>query len=189
MNNRSPANAGDLAALTVDVLRDLADRIRNGNTNDYLQYWNKGSGGQADFPKHEDECRNALLSDLQQRLGPLDIDAQPEGRYADNKRADIRVAFGGAEGFQVPIEIKKNSHANLWRAIHQQLIAKYTRDPLARGFGIYLVFWFGADMTQPSASGPMPRTAGELEERLRSTLTFDENRKISICVIDVSKRA
>lgn len=189
LNNRSPANAGDLAALTVDVLRDLADRIRNGNTNDYLQYWNKGSGGQADFPKHEDECRNALLSDLQQRLGPLGIDAQPEGRYADNKRADIRVAFGGAEGFQVPIEIKKNSHANLWRAIHQQLIAKYTRDPLARGFGIYLVFWFGADMTQPSASGPMPRTAGELEERLRSTLTFDENRKISICVIDVSKPA
>ncbi len=186
LNNRSPANAGDLAALTVDVLRELAHWIRNGNTDDYLQYWNKGRDGQADFPKHEEECRNALLSDLQQRLAPLGIDAQPEGRYADSKRADIRVAFGGAEGFQVPIEIKKNSHANLWRAIHQQLIARYTRDPLAHGFGIYLVFWFGPDMTQPPASGPIPHTASKLEARLRSTLTSDENWKISICVIDVS---
>ena len=187
LNNRAPANAGDLAALTTVVLRDLANQIRNGNTDDYRQYWNEGPQRQLESPKHEEACRNALLSDLQQRIAPFQIDAQPEGRYADDKRADIRVAFGGTDGFEVPIEIKKNSHRNLWRAIHEQLIAKYTRAPDAAGFGIYLVFWFGSDNTQPSASEPPPRTADELGQRLRATLSVDENRKISVCVIDVAK--
>lgn len=187
LNNRSPANAGDLAALTMDVLQEQAHRIRNGNTDDYRQFWNEGPRRQLETLKHEDACRDALLSDLQQRLVPLEIDAQPEGHYADDKRADIRVAFGGTDGFEVPIEIKKNSHTNLWRAIHDQLIAKYTRDPHAHGFGIYLVFWFGSGKTQPPPSGPRPRTADELEERLRATLSADESRKISVCVINVAK--
>lgn len=187
LNNKSPANAGDLAALTMDVLRELGDRIRNGNTDDYVQFWNKGSRKEPDTPRHEDICRDALLSDLQLRFEPLGIDARREGNYADNKRADIRVAYGGTNGFEVPIEIKKNNHRNLWRAIHDQLIAQYTREPNALGFGIYLVFWFGAHMTQPSPSGSPPRTAEELESRLRVTLSAEESRKISICVIDVAK--
>ncbi len=186
LNNRTPANAGDLAALTIDVLQELAYQIRNGNTDDFRQYWNEGPRRQLDAPKHEDACRDALLSDLQQRFALLGIDAQKEGYYADNKRADIRVAFGGADGFEIPIEIKKNSHRNLWRAIHDQLITKYTREPRAHGFGIYVVFWFGSDKTQPAPSGPRPQTAEDLEKRLQATLSADESRKISICVIDVA---
>lgn len=196
LNKRSPANAGDLAALTVELLRELARQIRNGNTDDYCQYWNekeKQKSRQLSSPKHEDACRDALLSDLKRRLEPLGIEAQPEGHYADNKRADIRVAFGGRDGFEVPIEIKKNSHPKLWCAIHKQLIAQYTREPRARGFGIYLVFWFGSAVNQscpsslPPPSGTRPRTADELENRLRATLSGDEARKISVCVIDVAK--
>jgi hypothetical protein len=187
LNNQSPANAGDLAALTMDILQDLAYQIRNGDTDDYRQFWNEGPRRQLDSPKHEDACRDALLSDMQQRLAPLGIDAQPEDHYADDKRADIRVSYGGTDGFEVPIEIKKNTHANLWRAIHDQLIKKYTRDPRAHGYGIYLVFWFGANKTQPPPSGLRPHTAKELEKRLRATLSSDENRKISTRVFDVAK--
>jgi len=186
LNNRSPANAGDLAALTTDILQELAHRIRNGNTDDYRQFWNEVDH-QLTTPRHEETCRDALLSDLQQRFTSLGIDAQPEGHYADDKRADIRVAYGGSDGFAIPIEIKKNISPDLWRAIRDQLIAKYTRDPCAHRFGIYLVFWFGADKTQPPPSGPRPRTADELEKRLRSILSADEKRKISVCVIDVAK--
>ena len=187
LTNQSPANAGDLAALTADILQELAYQIRNGNTDDYRQFWNEGPHRQLSSPKHEDACRDALLSDLQQRLAPLGIDAQPEGHYADDKRADIRVAFGGTNGFEVPVEIKKNTHTNLWRAIHDQLIRKYTRDPRAHGYGIYLVFWFGADKTQPPPDGQRPRTADELVLRLQATLSTDESRKISVCVIDVAR--
>ena len=190
LNNKAPTNAGDLAALVLDTLRDMARRIRNNNTDDYKQFWNlETESVRPVTPRHEDACRDALLSDLRQRLAPLGVDAQPEGQYADDKRSDIRVSVGGGNGFAVPIEIKKDTHKDLWRAIRDQLIARYTRDPLADGFGIYLVFWFGADKTPPPPSGKRPRSADELEQRLRTTLSADENRKISICVVDVANPA
>ena len=139
-----------------------------------------------DTPGHEDVCRDAFLSGLKQRLAPLGVDAQPEGRHAEARRADIRVSVGGDQGFAVPVEIKKNTHPDLWSAIRNQLIARYTRDPRADGHGIYLVFWFGADKTQSPPSGKRPGSAAELEHRLRESLSADENRKVSICVIDVS---
>ena len=86
----APANPGDLAALLVERLQEIATRIRTGNTDDWRQYWNEPSG-QEPTPKHEDHCRDALLSDLRQCLPP-GIDAQPEGQYASDNRADIRVA-------------------------------------------------------------------------------------------------
>ena len=78
------------------------------------------------------------------------------------KRSDIRVSHGG---FNVPVEIKKSSHRDLWRAIRNQLIAKYTRDPGAAGYGIYLVFWFGnePEPCQMPESGPRPKSAAALE--------------------------
>ncbi|MGB4922566.1 MAG: hypothetical protein WBO98_00005, partial [Candidatus Nitrotoga sp.] len=180
-----PASVADLAALTFDHLRDIARKIRDGNTNDYENYWSYGVGNKKlERPKPENDCRNVLLSSLQMRLSPLGIDAQPEGNYADNKRADIRVSFGGASGFNVPIEIKKDTHDDLWSAIHKQLIPKYVRDPGAEGHGIYLVFWFGGKGMKPPSDGKKLRSAAELEERLRQMLTTEESHRIQICVIE-----
>ena len=182
LNGGTPANPGDLAALVMHRLRELADQIRRGNTDDWRQYWNEPHG-QLPTPKHEDHCRDALLSDLRQRL-PQGIDAQPEGQYANNKRADIRVSYGD---FQVPVEIKKNMHRDLWSACKNQLIKLYTSAPDTDGYGIYLVFWFGKKHTQASEEGTRPANAEELKKRLKATLSPDEARKISVCVIDVSR--
>ena len=182
---RGPSNAADLAALTVDLLEEVSHNIRDGNTNDWRQYWIQGAGDRPWRPGHEDHCRDALLSDLRYRMRGLGIAAEPEGHYAESKRADIRVAHSG---FNVPVEIKKSSHRDLWSAIRNQLIAKYTRDPGAAGYGIYLVFWLGnePEHCQMPESGPRPKSAAALEERLRDTLSPEEARLISICVIDVS---
>jgi hypothetical protein len=183
--NCEPANAADLAALVYAYLRDLARKIRDGSTNDYRQYWSLDESNKKPLrPKPENDCRDMLLSDLIERLGRLCVDAIKEGYYADDKRADIRVSFGGAQGFNVPIEIKKDNHSDLWRAVHEQLIMRYTRDPGADGFGIYLVFWFGGkDMPLPQ-EGKKPRSAAELEERLRQTLSVEENRRVRVRVVD-----
>lgn len=182
--NREPSNAADLAALTYAHLRDLARKIRDGSTNDYRQYWSYDeSNKKLVRPKPENECRDALLSDLIERLGRLGVDAIKEGYYAEDKRADIRVSTGGATGFNVPIEIKKDSHSDLWRAIHEQLIERYTRDPGADGFGIYLVFWFGGKK-MPLHEGKKPRSAVELEQQLHATLTKEEARHVAVVVID-----
>ena len=80
-------------------------------------------------PKHEDRCRDALLSHLRDHL-PAAVDAQPEGQYAHDNRSDIRVSYGAE--FNVPVEIKKDRHHRLWSALHDQLIARYASDPRDR---------------------------------------------------------
>lgn len=185
LDNGPPGNADDLAALTTDHMHDIAKNIHDGNTSDWRQYWNVDSHNRPEKPKPEDACRDALLSDLQLRLAPFGIDAQPEARYADDKRSDIRVSYGN---FNVPIEIKKSCHRDLRSAIRTQLIEKYARDPGADGFGIYLVFWFGnTEHCRPTpGEGAPPKSADELATRLQQTLSEEERRKISICVIDIA---
>ena len=184
LKNDLPANAGDLAALVLDCLEEIGKRIHTGNTDEWRQYWNEDRWGRPSVPKHEDSCRDALLSDLGQRL-PTGVHAEREGQYAGAKRSDIRVAHSA---FNVPVEAKKNSHRYLWSALRDQLIAGYTTATETDGYGIYLVFWFGEEHTTSPPSGHRPRNAQELMEQLEATLTDDEARKISIMVIDVSSR-
>jgi len=179
LNNGPPANVADLACITRERIRELAKRIKYGNTNDFRQYWEK-------YPEkrqYEETCRDRFLSDLRPLLENMQIDAQPEGRYAVEGRADIRVSSGG---YNLPIEIKCNNSQDLWHGIRKQLIERYTIDPGAHGYGLYLVFWFGYEKTPPHPeSGPKPRTPAELEERLNQLLRNDEERKkISVCVVD-----
>ena len=187
LQNGRPANSADLAALVTDHLRQLAEQIRHGETSDWRQYWNTDSARHPQEPKHEELCRDALLSDLRPRLAPLGVSAQPEGRYANDKRADIRIC---CEGLNVPIEIKKNSHKDLWAAIRSQLIARYARDPGANGHGIYLAFWFGPERAKAMPpTGARPNTAKALEESLCAQLSADEARKTSVVVVDVAQPA
>ena len=184
LNGGTPANPGDLAALVMDRLGEIARKIRGGPTSDWRQYWNVDQYNRPRCEKPEEACRDNLLSDLEDKLKHLGIDAQPEGQYADGKRSDIRVCF---RDFNVPVEIKKNKHRDLWSALRNQLISQYTSTPDTDGYGIYLVFWFGKDLTPPPLSGTRPADAKELKKRLEATLSPGEARKISVCVIDVSQ--
>ena len=183
--NGSPANPADLAAFVLDELESLARRTRHGSTSDWRQHWNVNGYKHAINPRPEDACRDAVLSDLKLRVEPLGIDAQPEGVYADDKRSDIRVSFGG---FNVPVEIKRSCHDDLWTAVRKQLVAKYTRETGAAGYGIYLVLWFGDSARCPptKCGGWAPKTAEDVKRWLEELLSDEERRLISICVVDVS---
>ena len=185
LKNGPPANAADLAALVTDRLDEVAERIRTGNDNGWRPYWNEGKDRRAAEPKHEDSCRDALLGDLRRRLPP-EVDPQPEGRYANDGRADLRVACGD---FQIPVEIKKHCHPKLWSALRDQLIVRYITDPATGGYGIYLVLWFGETpgrRVPPPSSGSRPGGPEELKARLEAVLTPEEARRVSVRVIDVS---
>ena len=184
--NRRPASASDLWALVVDLLRGLSEKTRHGAASDWRQYWNADQHNRPTDPRPENGCRDRLLSDLERDLARLGIDAVREGSYADDKRADIRVACGG---FNVPVEIKRSCHPDWCSAVKTQLIAKYTRDPGARGYGIYLVFWFGeAEGCRPMpASGRKPKSPDDLRQAVLDTLSATERRKIHVRVMDVSK--
>ena len=188
LDNLSPANAADLAALALDRLDELARSVRTANTNDWSQFWNQDGHGRPTGPKPENACRDALLSHLR-RLLPNEVDAQPEGQYAANRRADIRLS---CSGFHVPVEVKKNSHPALWRAARDQLVAKYTQDPATGGHGIFLVLWFGDGEKSPlDETGTRPSSPEELRQRLEvrlaKQLTPEQARRIAVQVIDVSR--
>ena len=187
LDRKSPANAPDLAALTYEKLKEIGHDLHHGNASGWRQYWNVDRYTRPQRPRPEDACRDSLVCGLQLKLDSFGIDVQPEGRYVNDKRADIRVAY---HGFNVPVEIKKSCHRDLWSAIRTQLIAAYARDPGASGYGIYLVLWFGnteyCHLTPPPA-GSIPTNPVELEERLKLSLPADEKFKIRVCVMDVAK--
>ena len=98
-----PANACDLAALTVDKIDAIAHRIRTSNSNEWRQYWNEGPHGVPNRPKVEEACRDALLAALRPLL-PESVAAEPEVQHVNQTRADLAITAGD---FRIPIEAKK----------------------------------------------------------------------------------
>ena len=187
LDRKSPANAADLAALTFEKLDEIADDIRHGNASGWRQYWNVDEHSRPLRPRPENACRDSLVTSLRAKLESYGIDVEPEGHYANDNRADIRVTYSG---FNVPVEIKRSCHRDLWSAIRTQLIPRYAIDPGTGGYGIYLVFWFGntehCNVTPPT-KGAIPNNPAELEERLTQSLSADEKYQVQVCVIDVAK--
>ena len=176
-----PANAADMAALLNDYLADISESIRGSSSNLWRQFWNEEPELTV---KHEDACRDALLAMLQARL-PSEVDAVREGHYVSDKRADIRVAYGG---FNLPIEIKKDSHRDLWNALQGQLVDQYSStDRATFGYGLYLVLWTGGDKIRRRPDGKHPATPDELREMLEGDLSPNQAAKISVRVLDITK--
>ncbi len=181
-----PANVADLHVLLCDRLRDLGGFIRGDNSDPWRQFWADDRESQPNQSKHEESCRDALLAVLRNQL-PEGVDAQPEGQYAADRRADIRVAF---KHFNIPVEIKKNTHPDLWTAIDRQLTVRYTTDPATGGYGIYLVLWLGADAPgcpRHPTTHARPDTPDELASRLNEFMSHEQRRTISVVVLDVTK--
>lgn len=182
LRGAQPANAADLAELAADHLASLATRVRQGNTSDWRQYWNADNRKRPTRPKHEELCRDALLSDLRSGL-PEGVTAEPESAHANDRRADIRIAY---KGIAVPVEVKRSEARDVWKAIRTQLAGQYAQEPAAEGHGVYVVFWFGRDRCQRAPDGTKPSNAAELEERLPQALTSPQRRKLRVVVVDVS---
>jgi hypothetical protein len=183
-----PANPSDLQAIIFDHLATLRDDIQHGPTDSYKTFWNVDSYGRPVNPRPENDCRDRLLERLRERLAPLDIAAEKEGHYAADKRSDIKILYGSA--FNLPIEIKRHYHIELWEAPNNQLRDLYSKDPGAGGRGIYLVFWFGIHPKRKvpkSTQGiESPTNAIELEKALLSILPAESTDLIKMIVIDCS---
>lgn len=189
LNDGPPASAADLAALVTERLLQVRDDLRGGDANHWRFFWNEtGAAREPVEPKHEDSCRDALLSLLRAHL-PAGVKVWPEGRHADDRRSDLRATYGP---FAVPVEIKKNTHRKVWSSASRQLAARYATDPAADGYGIYLVLWMDPSRTPPAPEGRRPKSPEEMEERLRKDLVRDglsptDARKISVCVLDARR--
>ncbi len=178
LDNGPASSAADLRELVVDRLERIGKAIRTTNANPWRQFWNEDTNS----PKHENACRDALLTMLRPLL-PEGCDAQPEGQYAADRRADIRVTSGD---WNIPVEIKKNSHRDVWSAVRNQLLPRYTNDPATEGLGIYLVLWFGPAETTHAPDHRPRTTPAALKHSLLAYLTPVECFRAAAVVMDVT---
>lgn len=175
-----PASAADFSALVAEHLDDLACHIAGGDANEWRYYWNEPTGGSLE-PKNEESCRDALLAALRRRLGH-EYKVMPEARHAGGTRSDLLVS---SKGYAVPIEIKRESHRELWTAISEQLLPRYATLPEAAGRGIYLVLWFGGYDTARPPKGIPPTSPEDLRRRLLESLPRNERDRVEVRVLDV----
>src|SRR5262249_47271597 len=135
--------------------------------------------------------RDRLMEYLRLRLEPLSLWIEPEGHMAVDKRADM-VVFG-PNRLKLPVEVKRDSHADLWSAPKSQLERLYAKDPGARGYGVYLVFYFGtqrgARMTAHPDGIAIPDSAQDLLSALAASIPIEHRERLSSVVIDVSPPA
>lgn len=185
LSNAEPANVSDLKALVIDALNEVAGEIRHGNTDGYKSFWNIGGHGKAtDAHVDENTARDRLLELLRPKLKHLDIVAEPEALYADEKRADIAIY---CRGMKLPIEIKRDDHKQVWTAAENQLKKQYARDPASEGNGVFLVIWFdGKFNKKPPTSIKRPENAAGMKEALDFLVPEASSGLIDVVVIDAS---
>ena len=185
LNQGRPANAADLQALVNSHLYSLRAELRDGPTDGWKGMWNLDSYGKPTQPRPENNCRDHLLELLRPRLFPVGVAAEPEGHYAEDKRADIKAIIGS---LNLPVEIKRHYHADLWTAPCEQLKKLYSRDPGTAGRGIYLVLWFGTEVAHvpvpPAEITAQIQTPSQLEGALLHALPHSDRESIEIVVID-----
>lgn len=185
LDNGPPASLRDLQALVLDHLDGLAVQLRKGDADGWRQLWNTASS-KTTTPKAENDGRDVLLPLLRLSLAPKGVSVEREGDFAAHKRADIVIRHHLSK---LPIEIKRNFHADVWKAMDWQLAGQYAADPECQGYGIYLVLWFGPvkgfSMPTPPGGPARPKTPQEMQATLR--LLADQaglGNAIAIRVID-----
>ncbi len=190
--NKAPISSADLAALALDYLDEIANRIRTDGDDGFNAFWNietvedKDTKKKVEERKHRSEnlCRNALLTRLDMSFKPFGVRCDREGDYVENKRADIRLT---SQRFELPIEVKGEWHEKLKTAAQSQLVQQYAIDPDAKGYGIYLVLWFGGkDMPSFKKSDSKPSTPEALQEILEAEFKTVSPQRIFVRVLDVT---
>lgn len=187
LSNGRPASAPDLHALLMAHLDDARHHIAGSNVDAYRPFWNEDSHGRLVDPKPEESCRQALVDMLRPRLLALGVVVEPEGHMVADGRADIVAFFPGTK---IPVEIKRDYHADVWTAMRTQLERAYTLDPDTSGYGIYVVLWFGEGRTRPipnpTRGALRPTSDKEMEQMLREMIPADQRQRLAVVVIDVS---
>jgi hypothetical protein len=173
LNNGPPTSVEDLQALVMDHMEKIRNDIAGSNFNYHKLFWNEDQNGSAIKEKCENSARDVLMGLLAYRLAPHRVDIMSEGSMQNGKRVDIMLTHGE---LKLVIELKRDSHADLWTAIGNQL-DRYTHLPQTSGRGIFGVFWFGHTLPTPP---------DDLRIALQNSMTSEMAARIKVFVLNVS---
>jgi hypothetical protein len=182
---RPPRTTDDLLAIILYALGRLQAELRGSDTDTVAKYW-----GDTGEPRNEDSCTDRLIEDVERLLPPYGIGRIPQRDMPKGKRADIVFTIGEAA---LPVECKGQWHPNLWSAAEDQLDAFYLRDWRSQERGLYIVYWFGFDVSsakqikRPPERGAQPTTAAELHRQLLARIPPARRGSIAIEVLDLTR--
>ena len=179
-----PKAISDLQAVMLEELAVVQAKIKS----DDAESW-RGFFSDTGVPYDEERCRDHLLGILRQ--GCWGVQLTPETHVGSDKEVDITCSAGH---LRLPIEIKGQWHDQLWMAADSQLDRWYAIDWRAGLRGIYLVLWFGNDvsankkLTGPGKGKACPESPDELLAALLSGSDAARQGRISVVVLNLARR-
>ena len=186
LSGSQPQAAEDLFVTAMDMFADLEVWLHGDETTPLKHFWPNGT------PLSEEDGRDLLVNYLQQFCRPLGIETITEKRMLNEKRADIILQSGS---LQLPVEVKGQWHKDIWEAANSQLDRLYTKDPRGRGFGIYLIFWFGPEVLPQKAIRKLPVTKkepvskSEMHSAIVSSIPSPRRSQLGVVIIDLQQAA
>ena len=185
LDDRPPQQHADLQAYILSAIEGLQAKLKGDSVDIVDRFYEDTEEGVA---RVENDCRNLFLALLHLDHG---IEASPEFAMPRSTRADSGFRLNG---MTIPLEAKGQWHAEVWTAVQTQLDESYTIDYQASGYGIYLVFWFGADVPERRRLQPPPRgerlpsSAQEMKEQLEARISKIRRDGIKDVVLDLERR-
>lgn len=176
-----PVDNADLQRMLLAELEVVQAKVKSVDANSRDLFYDGGK------PKREEPCNDVLVTLLRQTQRPLTFTL--EAHLGDNREGDIWCESGT---FAVAIECKRHWHSDLWTAFDWQLARQQAVDWRARGYGVYVVYWFGTGVHAvtgpPRGSGiATPMTPEALETALRQRIAEAVLPGIAVKVLDVSR--
>lgn len=177
----TPVENADLQRVLLAELDVVQAKVKSYDANARDLFYDGGK------PKHEEPCNDVLVTLLRQTQRSLSLTL--EAHLGDNREGDIWCESGTSA---VAIECKRHWHSDLWTAFDWQLAGQQAVDWRARGYGLYVVYWFGTDVHAvtgpPRGSGIAPPLTPEaLETALRQRIAEAGLPEIAVKVLDVSR--
>ena len=186
LNDTKPSSPKDLQTLFLASLDKLQSKLL-GDQVDTVKRFYTDSG----VPRIENDCRDLIIGLLDGRDG---FNLIPEYAAPNRTRSDIGVIYGD---MTVQVEVKAQWNRNLWEGINSQLANAYTKEYKSRGYGVYLVLWFGRETCKgrylrlPTfnkfypAFKKGPLTSSELNFMLTEEILVGSRDKIRVYVLDM----
>ena len=168
----------DLQYKIIETMDVLNRRYRDGEDNEIIKFWEYIN----DDPKIRDEN---IIRDFLRRDLLNDFPNTSKEKYVKNdKRVDIVIE---ENGFEIPIEIKKQSSRELVKGLTEQLYG-YMKTPNYLNHGIYLIIWTDAIYFDNGLENK-PSSAKELQDEMEKLVNdFNQlnNCKIVPFILDLS---
>jgi len=176
------ASVEDMRALLIELLDELQHRLKGASTNPVDVFY---SGKKR---VNENTARNRIVDMLEGQLRALNLGVVVEHQMIDATRCDFTASIV-IDGSPVVLvtELKGQWNRELYTAAAVQLAGRYTIYPGAADQGVYLVLWFGGDVTIAGRKDPSITPPDLLRQEIIERMPAELAGRIDVYVLDVSR--